>query len=76
MDAMKGTISRVFLNRGFAFARGEDGLAYFSHANDFEPRISFDTLREGQTVEFNPTRDPGPNARGNGMRARNIRVCA
>lgn len=42
------------------------------HATAVNPRSAFDTLREGQAVEFEPKED-GPNDKGNGLRAEDVR---
>jgi cold shock CspA family protein len=61
---MTGTVIRILLNRGFGFVRGMDGLSYFMHAKDVSPRVAFDTMHEGQRVEFTPQPggDRGPRA--------------
>ena len=69
---MKGTVIRILPNKGFGFIRGEDGLSRFMHASTVQPRAAFDTMREGQCVEFDPTED-GPLDKGNGLRAENVR---
>jgi len=70
---MKGVITRVFPNKGYGFVRDEQGFLRFMHANDVTPLRAFDTLREGQGVEFDPV-DVGESApnRGNGLRAANV----
>ncbi len=45
-----GTIYRLIQDRGFGFILGEDKRSRFFHCKDVEG--SFDTLREGQRVEF------------------------
>lgn len=69
---MKGTITRMLPNKGYGFVRGEDGLSRFMHASVVVPRAAFDTLREGQSVEFDPSEE-GPLDKGNGLRAENVR---
>lgn len=49
---MKGTITRLIPNQGFGFVRGEDGQSRFFHVRQMERSRDFDTLREGQTLEF------------------------
>ena len=51
---MTGVVSRMFLSKGFGFVRDENGHTRFMHANDFVRVYEFDTLREGQTVNFTP----------------------
>ena len=72
---MKGVLTRLFLNKGFGFVRGEDGISRFMHASSVEPRTAFDTMHEGQAVEFEPN-DNGPLDKGNGLRAEKVRVFA
>ncbi len=45
----KGTIARL-MDRGFGFIKTEEGDLFF-HRNDLEG-VEFNTLREGQEVEF------------------------
>lgn len=69
---MKGTITRVFLPRGFGFARGDDGLDYFIQA-DALVDVAWDgvIIREGVRVEFLPDAN---GAGGNGLRATEVRL--
>ncbi len=46
----KGTIRRV-MDRGFGFIKTEEETDLFFHRNDLEG-VEFNTLREGQEVEF------------------------
>jgi len=65
-----GTISRLVRDRGFGFIRTDPGgEEFFFHATAV-PAGSFDSMREGQTVEFDKTNDP----RGRGPRAENVRA--
>lgn len=70
---MKGTITRILPNKGYGFVRGEDGISRFMHASSVEPRQAFDTMHEGQPVEFEPS-EGGPLDKGNGLRAEKVRV--
>jgi cold shock CspA family protein len=72
---MKGVVTRIFPNNGYGFVRDDDGFLRFFHANDFKPIRAFDTLREGQGLEFDPL-DLGesPTGKDNGLRAVNIHV--
>lgn len=55
---MTGTITRVFLPRGFAFVRGEDGQDYFFQADELHNMPwEGSSVREGATVRFTPTID-------------------
>lgn len=59
---MKGIITNVFLDKGFAFVRGEDGVSRFIHAKAVAKGM-FDTLQKGKNVEFTPEiGDRGPRA--------------
>lgn len=68
---MKGTITRVFLPRGFGFVRGDDGLDYFLQANALDIEWDGRIVREGTRVEFVPA---GNGAGGNGLRATEARL--
>ena len=46
----KGTIRRL-MDRGFGFIKGEEEGDLFFHRNDIEG-VEFESLREGQEVEF------------------------
>lgn len=70
---MTGTVTRVFLPRGFAFIRGEDGLDYFFQAKELAiGQWDGLVIHEGTYVSFEPTND-GP--KGNGLRATQVQVC-
>ena len=58
----KGTIRRL-MDRGYGFIRTEEEKDLFFHRNDIEG-LEFDTLREGQEVEFDTGkgRDGRPKA--------------
>lgn len=64
-----GKIVRMIRDRGFGFIRTEDDQEIFFHHGEL-PRGVFDTLSEGQDLEFELTQD----ARGRGTRATNIRI--
>ena len=62
----QGTIKKWVSDKGFGFIQGERGELFFHHsAMEGE---SFESLREGQTVEY--TEGSGPK----GPRAENVRV--
>ncbi len=61
----RGTIKKL-TDKGFGFIAGDNGELFF-HNSALEG-VSFDDLREGQTVEF--TEGSGPT----GPRAENVRV--
>ncbi len=59
---MQGTIKRVIRDRGFGFIRAADGQEVFFHRSSLQ-NLNFDTLREGDNVEFEVERgDKGPRA--------------
>ena len=64
----QGTIARVINDRGFGFIKPDDGREdiFFHHSSVADG--GFDSLREGQTVEFEAGRDP----RSNKSRAENV----
>ena len=61
---MKGTVKRVQKEKGFGFIKGEDGDEYFFHRSAVT--FSFDEVRDGMKVEFEP--DEGPK----GLRAKDV----
>lgn len=64
-----GTIKRLVRERGFGFILGQDGTEVFFHRSALQGE-GFDSLTEGQRVEFDVVRgDKGP-------RAANMRVSA
>jgi CspA family cold shock protein len=65
----RGPIVRIIRDRGFGFVRDEDGNEIFIHHSTL-PRGVFDTLTEGQEIEFDIEND----ARGRGQRAGNVRL--
>lgn len=48
----KGNVKRVAADRGFGFIAGEDGKEYFFHRSGLDSSLTFESLQEGQTVEF------------------------
>ena len=61
----QGTIKKL-TDKGFGFIAGDDGELFFH--NSSLDGVSFEDLREGQTVEF----DVGSGPKG--PRAENVRV--
>jgi CspA family cold shock protein len=58
---MKGSITKVVADRGFAFIRGDDGVDYFAHVS--EVLAAFDQLVVGLVVRFDTIEGPkGPRA--------------
>ncbi len=66
---MRGTIVRMIRDRGFGFVRIDTGEEIFFHHSALERGI-FDTLQEGQELEFDIEND----VRGRGQRAANVRL--
>lgn len=64
----RGTVARVVRDRGFGFIRTEGGGEVFFHSSVL-PAGVFESLREGQEVEFETETDP----RGRGERARDMK---
>jgi len=57
---MQGTIKRVIRDRGFGFIRSADGQEIFFHRSSLQ-QLNFDSLKEGETVEFEMERgEKGP----------------
>jgi CspA family cold shock protein len=65
----RGPIVRLIRDRGFGFVRTEDGSEIFIHHSALERGV-FDTLQEGQELEF----DIETDARGRGQRATNVMI--
>ncbi len=64
-----GTVKKLVRERGFGFITGSDGVELFFHRSAVQG-VGFDTLSEGQAVEFDVERgEKGP-------RATNMRVSA
>lgn len=66
---MSGPITRLIRDRGFGFVRTQTGSEIFFHHSAFAPGV-FDTLTEGQELEFEIEIDP----RGRGERASDVRL--
>lgn len=59
---MQGTIKRVVRDRGFGFIRSTEGREVFFHRSSLQG-LNFDTLKEGDAVEFEIEDGPkGPRA--------------
>ncbi|MEJ2008786.1 MAG: cold shock domain-containing protein [Acidobacteriota bacterium] len=59
---MQGTVKRVIRDRGFGFIRSAEGKEIFFHRSSLQG-LNFDTLKEGQNVEFEVENGPkGPRA--------------
>jgi CspA family cold shock protein len=59
----RGTIKKLFADRGFGSIRTEEGQYIFFHRNDLQG-VAYESLTLGQEVEFEMERPAkGPNAR-------------
>lgn len=47
---MRGTVKRVFQDKGFGFIKGEDGIERFFHKQSCN--LDFSRLQEGDSVQF------------------------
>jgi CspA family cold shock protein len=57
----QGVIKKLVSEKGFGFIKGDHGELFFHHSA--VQGGAFDTLREGQTVEYTEGRGPkGPRA--------------
>jgi CspA family cold shock protein len=65
---MNGELVRIFVDRGFGYIKGEDGVDYFVHRSAFLGDAVFETARPGLRVTFEAIRSP------KGPRAENVRV--
>jgi CspA family cold shock protein len=65
----QGTVTRLVRDRGFGFIRTPNGDEIFFHHSSL-PGGVFDTMHEGQEVEYESERDP----RGRGQRASSVRL--
>jgi CspA family cold shock protein len=65
----RGPIIRIIRDRGFGFVRVQDGSEIFIHHSAL-PHGVFDTLQEGQEIEFDIEND----LRGRGQRAANVHL--
>jgi len=63
----KGTIRRLISDRGYGFIATEEGQDLFFHRNDLQG-VDYESLAEGQEVEFEVTRT------AKGMNAANVRL--
>jgi len=60
----QGTIKKLVSERGFGFIASSGEELFFHHSS---VQGSFESLSEGQSVEFEI--DPAPNSKGKGPRA-------
>ncbi len=61
---MTGTVKKVFKDKGFGFIVPDDGSNdIFFHRGSVAPRVTFEDILEGDTVQFQTRRgDKGPVA--------------
>lgn len=71
---MDGTVIRLFINKGYGFVRGDDGMSRLIHVNDFIDKMEFERLREGQAVTFEPVDDGPRTSSSNGLRGKSVKV--
>ena len=62
----QGTIKKLISDKGFGFIQGDRGELFFHHSA--VEGSAFDSLQEGQSVEFEEGQGP------KGPRAENVRV--
>ncbi len=61
---MQGTVKKVISDRGFGFINSEGGEEVFFHSSACQD-VAFDSLQEGDSVEFEVEQGPkGPRAVG------------
>jgi CspA family cold shock protein len=62
--SMQGVIKRM-TGKGFGFIKSDDGTEYFFHSGAVAPGVVFDSLREGERVQFeeDEQRGKGPRAK-------------
>ncbi len=64
---MNGRVKRVITDKGFGFLLGDDNVERFFHHSQVR-NATWDTVREGTRVTFDP--DQGPK----GDRAKNVQI--
>ncbi len=62
----KGTI-KALMDRGFGFIKPESGEDLFFHSNDLV-KAEFNSLSQGQEVEFEKSQGPDGRSRATGVR--------
>ena len=63
----KGTIRRLMADRGFGFIKTEQGEDLFFHRSELRG-VNYDSLREGQEVEFEVGRGRNGRSQAVGVR--------
>ena len=69
---MIGTVIRVFLDKGYGFIRGSDGLSRFLHASDLQEGEDWDLIKLDTHIEFDSAESK--SGKGNGLKAINVRL--
>ena len=60
---MTGTITRVVVDRGFGFIKGDNGTDYFFHRQEVGVGLDFAHLKSGDRIAFEEQQGPkGPRA--------------
>jgi cold shock protein len=67
----QGTIKKLVNDKGFGFIQSDDGADVFFHHSAVADR-QFDSLTEGQLVEYPVAQGGGP--KGKGPRAANVTI--
>jgi CspA family cold shock protein len=67
----QGTITKIVSDRGFGFISGERGEVFFHHSSVADQ--GFDSLQEGQAVEYQLEEDNASRRRGKGPRAASVK---
>lgn len=57
-----GTVKAAILDKGYGFILGDDGQSYYFHVSGMVDTAEFDSLMEGNPVEFRVDRAPNPMA--------------
>ncbi|MEM4657927.1 MAG: cold shock domain-containing protein [Candidatus Methanosuratincola sp.] len=70
---MRGTIKKLIRDRGFGFIAAEDGKEVFFHLSALSG-AHFDSLQEGQAVEYEIETDTSRSRKGQGPRAASVNV--
>ena len=63
-------IGTVFLNKGYGFIRGSDGLSRFLHASELQEGENWDLIKLDAHIEFESSKSD----KGNGLKAINVRL--
>lgn len=64
---MNGKVKELKIPKGYGFVEGDDGMTYFLHASECQPRGIFDLMKVGNVLEFDKKLTQA------GLRATNVR---